>query len=239
MDYTVDYFTTINTGFNSGGQFVYDEPRYFYKLYVLFKSIGVVVYTATLITSCSRPDIYYIFMVGVMSLSTANSARYEYRHYQRYGTIFSSMDDFNQWKQQQWPITRAVFSITELGIKIAIFIRMFPPRFEIRSICDVGQSIFKIHIFTVFAFYIIMGISCVCFFGSAYCCCDNYPQQQRTQRPQTRIIAHQNEECCICLDDSAIQIWVILPCGHTFHNMCIMRWLVRNNTCPVCRVRLE
>jgi hypothetical protein len=134
-----------------------------------------------------------------------------------------------------------VFSIAELGIKIAFFIRMFPPRFDVRSMCDVGQSIFNIHIFVVFTIYTISGISCVCFFCSAYCCCDNYPRPQRLQGPQTRfiVIPHQNEECCICLDDSAIQIWVILPCGHTFHNSCIMRWLVGNDTCPVCRVRVE
>ena len=236
MDYAVDYLNEMNTG----GRFVYDDPRYFSKLYVLLKSIGVVVYTATLIT-CSRPDIYYIFMVGVMSLSTANSARYEYRHYQRYGTIFSSIGEYDTWKQQLWPITRAVFSIAELGIKIAFFIRMFPPRFDVRSMCDVGQSIFNIHIFVVFTIYTISGISCVCFLCSAYCCGDNYPRQQRLQGPQTRfiVIPHQNEECCICLDDSAIQIWVILPCGHTFHNSCITRWLVGNDTCPVCRIRVE
>ena len=238
MDYAVDYITTINTGFNSGGrQFVYDQHRYFSKLYVLLKLFGVIVYTTTLFT-CSSPD-FYFFMIGMMCLSTANSARYEYRHYQRYGTTFASMDEYQQWKQQQWPKSRLILSMAELGIKAGFFIRTFPPQFEVRSMCDVGQSIFNIHIFAVFTFYILAGISCACFFGAVYCFYDDF--QIETRAPQTRftVIQHQNEECCICLDKDAIQVWLALPCGHTFHNLCISRWVVTQDTCPVCRVRVS
>jgi len=29
----------------------------------------------------------------------------------------------------------------------------------------------------------------------------------------------------------------VLPCGHTFHRRCVMRWLRQQNTCPICRER--
>lgn len=44
-------------------------------------------------------------------------------------------------------------------------------------------------------------------------------------------------QCCICLD--SYKPFVLLrglPCGHTFHDKCILTWLLReNHICPVCR----
>jgi hypothetical protein len=40
-------------------------------------------------------------------------------------------------------------------------------------------------------------------------------------------------DCSICL--VAVQSGFLLECGHCFHNRCITRWLLKNETCPVCR----
>lgn len=44
-------------------------------------------------------------------------------------------------------------------------------------------------------------------------------------------------ECAICLDKYKVTVDVCgLPCGHHFHEACIMSWLERDNHhCPICR----
>ena len=44
-------------------------------------------------------------------------------------------------------------------------------------------------------------------------------------------------QCVICLDDFVDGVFLRgLPCGHVFHNACILAWLMReNHFCPVCR----
>lgn len=49
-----------------------------------------------------------------------------------------------------------------------------------------------------------------------------------------------NAECAICLSDQTIgQLATRMPCGHLFCNECLQRWLVKSNTCPVCRYEVE
>jgi len=48
-------------------------------------------------------------------------------------------------------------------------------------------------------------------------------------------------DCSICqqhLEPSHV-IQSISTCHHSFHPVCIGRWLMNNNSCPVCRVQLE
>jgi hypothetical protein len=255
MDYAVDILNR-NVEINIGPQFIYDDRRFFSKIYVLLKSIGLVVYTTTL-TMCAVPELY-ILMIGAMFLSTANSTRYEYAHYRRYGTIFSSIDEYNQWKQQQWPKSRLIFSIVELAIKIGYFIKAFPPQFDFITMCDVGKSVLNIHMLLLFSIYIIIIVSSVCLVSSFYFC-NQYryvlPSNNSTAAAEAAIVQREivslpaqlpvimnvspNDECCICMDVDNIQAWLILPCGHKFHALCISRWLFQHQTCPVCRLDIR
>ena len=46
--------------------------------------------------------------------------------------------------------------------------------------------------------------------------------------------------CCICLDEINIGAkTILLPCGHMFHSDCIITWLKKNNTCPMCRFEIK
>ena len=118
MDFAIDFYFGNN---NSNEivmppRFVYDDYRFFSKMYVFLKLLGLTTYTTTL-TRCYSKD-FYILMIGFMSIATINSLRYEYEHSMRYGTIFSSVEEFKEWKIKLWPKSRIVFSIIELGIKM-------------------------------------------------------------------------------------------------------------------------
>lgn len=44
------------------------------------------------------------------------------------------------------------------------------------------------------------------------------------------------DNCGICLEnDNHQEISQIEKCGHCFHTNCVKRWLVQNNSCPICR----
>jgi hypothetical protein len=252
MDYALDFYfgpapvpTRVPSPFLPPyASFVYDDPRFFSKLYVFLKSLGFLFYITTL-PRCDNP-LFFILMNGMMCLSTANSARYEYRHYQRYGTIFSSIHDYEHWKVSLWPKTRIVFSLTELSLKFVYFIYTFPPRFAFSSVCDNGKSAFIIHSLALFFVYIIIGVFSVWVLTLTYC------YDSVNTRTLDAVVAgasvlpltrSSNEECCICLENGELtgmgHQWAILPCQHKFHAVCILRWLIINNTCPVCRLSIE
>ena len=88
MDYAIDSYFWNNDSNNR---------RICAKLYVFFKFIGLIFY-ASILPTCNNND-FFISMIVAMFLSTMNSARYEYAHFKRYGTIFSSVNEFNEWKK--------------------------------------------------------------------------------------------------------------------------------------------
>ena len=49
-------------------------------------------------------------------------------------------------------------------------------------------------------------------------------------------IIEQNH-CPICLNN--LKNNVTLPCGHSYHSECILNWIEKNNTCPICRIKLN
>lgn len=255
MDYAIDLYDGNNDDSDNRvvySDFIYDDRRICSKIYIFFKLMGLIVYTTTL-TTCYIPD-FFIIMIVVMFISSLNSMRYEYKHLSRYGTIFSSIDEFNTWKRQQWPKSRIFFSIIELGIKMIFLIKTFPPQFYFKNRCEIGESIFKIHIIVILVVYIIIAMFSICILSSI--CCYNYSHTRPLIQPVRNVSLpipmmlinsmnninsmnsmniNLNEECCICLDINNIQSWSILPCGHKFHSSCVSTWLHNHQTCPVCR----
>lgn len=51
----------------------------------------------------------------------------------------------------------------------------------------------------------------------------------------------EDPQCTICLGDyQEKEVLRIMPkCGHSFHLSCIDPWLMKQSTCPVCRLPLE
>lgn len=46
---------------------------------------------------------------------------------------------------------------------------------------------------------------------------------------------HTSTQCCICLDDFRSSDLVRkIPCGHSFHSLCLLRWLQQHDRCPLC-----
>jgi len=267
MDYALDFYLGPSPAnqYGTGASrrlmltsFVYDDHRFFSKIYLLVKSLGFVFYVGTL-TRCVNPLIY-IIMNGLMCLSAVNTARYEYHHYQRYGTVFISIPEYEEWKAGLWPKSRFVFSAAELALKIGYFIYTFPPSFDISSICEIGKSVFMIHVLAILMVYFISFVFTCCIYCYLYLCYPNGAGAGAVNRvgagaaganvpirmislvlPAT-FVSH-DKECCICLDDTAEsqsrQQWLGLPCGHIFHHVCISRWLLTNETCPVCRLNIR
>jgi hypothetical protein len=175
-------------------------------------------------------------MVLAMFLSVINSARYEYAHFKRYGTTFSSVNEYVKWKNELWPKSRIFFHAIEVGLKTVYFMKNFHPLFDFNNLCEIGESVLKIHILALFIIYVISAFFTVFIIWMIYCVdCFNYRPSRRREPASLRIITNQNEECCICLDMDNTGEWSILQCGHKFHGTCVSTWLRSHQTCPVCR----
>ena len=219
----------------NSNEFLYDNRRICSKLYVFFKFIGLIFYASILLT-CYNPY-FFIGMIVAMFLSVINSMRYEYAHFKRYGTIFSSINEFEEWKKGLYPKSRILFSMVEFVIKIVYFIKTFPPVYEFRNLCQIGESIFKIHILALIISYITVTFFSIAILCFMYCPSNNQLENISSQVP-ILVINNQNEECCICMDSDNTNPWSMLPCGHKFHCQCISQWLHSNQTCPICRIRI-
>ena len=223
-------------------EFIYDDRRCCSKIVILFKMIGCIFYTMTLPT-CDKAEIY-IVMITAMILSTLNDMRYELYHYMKLGTIFSSLNEFELWRRSILPQLKMIFSGAEFAIKLVFLIKNFPPEFDFRfnNLCKFGDSIFKLHILVLFSIYFIIGaFSCMIITLSQNIRANQLPsQRQRITLPNPIILNNlQTEECSICMDLDNSKTWIILPCGHKFHNSCIVQWLNTQQTCPICRYNVS
>lgn len=58
--------------------------------------------------------------------------------------------------------------------------------------------------------------------------------------PQNHSLSH-DDLCPVCLDDgenSECDV-ILMPCFHSFHGSCILNWVERNFSCPMCRAEVE
>ncbi len=233
MDYV---FESFFLNYNSG-VFIYDNRRMCSKLYVVFKTIGLVFYVSSLPTCDDNK--YYIGMIVAMFLSLINSMRYEYAHFKRYGTIFSSINEFEEWKNELHPKSRILFSMIELVIKIVFFARIFPPFFVFHNLCKIGESIFKIHVISILIIYIVVVLFSIFIFCSVLDIDRLFISQSISSPYLISVSNNQNEECCICMDTGETNAWSMLVCGHKFHKDCVLQWIQSNHTCPICRIRIS
>jgi ankyrin repeat protein len=46
------------------------------------------------------------------------------------------------------------------------------------------------------------------------------------------------EQCAICLADENILEGFMTSCSHQFHKECLQKWILKHNSCPICRSSL-
>ena len=60
--------------------------------------------------------------------------------------------------------------------------------------------------------------------------------------PRARGLWHGEPTCVCCLDDfTPKDTLAVLPCGHVFHEECVMKWFLADasaGACPMCRARV-
>jgi hypothetical protein len=54
---------------------------------------------------------------------------------------------------------------------------------------------------------------------------------------QDQTLCEKEDVCVICIETITYQRnRRVLSCGHTFHKMCVLRWLKTKKSCPTCRL---
>lgn len=59
---------------------------------------------------------------------------------------------------------------------------------------------------------------------------------------KSRLVTCDDEKCAICLlpnESLNGQKYLQLPCNHEFHDTCILPWLEKTNSCPMCRREMK
>lgn len=59
---------------------------------------------------------------------------------------------------------------------------------------------------------------------------------------KSRLVTSNDEKCAICLlpnENLDGQTYLNLPCNHEFHDTCILPWLEKTNSCPMCRQEMK
>jgi hypothetical protein len=59
------------------------------------------------------------------------------------------------------------------------------------------------------------------------------------EKERLRNLHFECQECSICLNTINNNNYSILPCGHKFHFNCILFSLQHNDTCPICRIKVN
>lgn len=236
--------------------FVYDEYRCYEKFCLFSKMIAFTFYTMTTVDCMNQPSVswFFIMLIGMLA-SMCNTIRYEYAFHKKYGTVFESIDEFNQWKLQQNPHVKVGLDLIEFAIKLVIFFKSIPFRLDIHedkektiiTICSVGTMILKLHIMVLMVLYSML----ICLFGCTYFNFQTHHQPPvvlnainptnalliiSSINPNALVIDNETE-CCICLEKNENH-WITADCTHAFHATCILEWKQINQSCPICRSNL-
>lgn len=46
-------------------------------------------------------------------------------------------------------------------------------------------------------------------------------------------------DCSICLETIGEKNNCVTECGHKYHMSCLMKWTMKNNSCPACRNKIN
>jgi len=228
-------------------EFIYDDKRICKKTVLFIKSITLLFHFICLYIDFNNIQkdnifIYYISTVFLTFCCACNNARYEYAHMKIYGNSFSSVDEFKQWKKNHTFI-RTTYFLNNFEMILHIFFFCM----TIKHISFINKNILFYSIswiilyFYAFLYFIIIILGCI------FCCSLNtsyahriFTDKSNVQHRLSPYIPENvdiSKECCICMDKNTNN-WVYIPCGHSFHNECIIQWYQTSNTCPICRSAL-
>ncbi|XP_055525203.1 E3 ubiquitin-protein ligase RNF181 isoform X2 [Wyeomyia smithii] len=56
-----------------------------------------------------------------------------------------------------------------------------------------------------------------------------------------KLVTREDERCAICIkpNEDVNEPFLVLPCKHDFHKSCILPWLEKTNSCPLCRFEMK
>lgn len=66
---------------------------------------------------------------------------------------------------------------------------------------------------------------------------DKRPAMSRDARHELRVVTVMQEDVCVVCQEAMPQGSKAksMPCGHLFHDDCLITWVEKNNSCPTCR----
>ncbi|TYJ21147.1 hypothetical protein E1A91_A08G045000v1 [Gossypium mustelinum] len=71
---------------------------------------------------------------------------------------------------------------------------------------------------------------------------DMVPAKESLVKEMVKVVkveAGDEEDCIICLEELEVGFYASqMPCSHTFHVDCIMKWLKQSHYCPICRFEM-
>ncbi|KAK8797396.1 hypothetical protein WA158_004604 [Blastocystis sp. Blastoise] len=68
----------------------------------------------------------------------------------------------------------------------------------------------------------------------------NIPASPKAIKSLHKIYSQCPIDCSICYGSVARDVYNLeMPCGHVFHRHCLVKWLEKGHTCPLCRFNLE
>ncbi|TYI13248.1 hypothetical protein ES332_A08G046200v1 [Gossypium tomentosum] len=71
---------------------------------------------------------------------------------------------------------------------------------------------------------------------------DMVPAKESLVKEMVKVVkveAGDEEDCIICLEELEVGFYASqMPCSHTFHVDCIVKWLKQSHYCPICRFEM-